>query len=52
MSVDWWLAIRIGGFGFGLVFSLFIILSLIVRFMGWLFLRFGTQPPEAGGKRR
>ncbi len=51
MPVDWTLAARVGGLGFGLVFILFVILSLVVRLMGWLFLRFGTRSPGTGTKK-
>ena len=48
MPVDWGEAARVGGVGFGLVFVVFIILTLAVSLMGRIFYRAIPKKEKSG----
>ena len=46
MGVDWGFAGQIGGFGFGLVFVVLIILAAVIRVTGLIVSKATTKPSE------
>ncbi len=51
MPVDWGLAARIGGVGFGLVFGVLIVLALVMWLTGLVIRRTSVGSEEAGEKK-
>ena len=51
MAIDWGLAGRIGGIGFGLVFAVLIILTVAVWLTGLVVSRIGARKTEAGDSK-
>ena len=52
MSVDWGQAVQIGGFGFGLVFVVLIILAVAIWLTGLVTRRIGTGGEETSDKKK
>ena len=52
MAVDWGFAGQIGGFGFGLVFVVLIILALAIWLVGMVLSKIGAGKTEAGDKKK
>ena len=52
MAVDWAQAWQIGGIGFGLVFTVLVILALVMWLTGILLRKIGAGRDEAGDKNR
>ena len=52
MTIDWGFAGQIGGFGFGLVFVVLIILALAIWLTGLVLHRIDTDKAEASGKKK
>ncbi len=52
MGVDWGFAGQIGGFGFGLVFAVLIILALAIWLVGLILSKITTGKGEAGDKKK
>ncbi len=52
MGVDWGFAGQIGGFGFGLVFVVLIILALAIWLTGLILSRITAGKGEAGDKKK
>ena len=52
MGVDWGFAGQIGGFGFGLVFAVLIILSVVVWLVGLVLNKIGAGKSKAGDKKK
>ena len=52
MAVDWGFAGQIGGFGFGLVFLVLIILAVVIRLVGLLLSKIGAGKAEAEDKEK
>ena len=46
MAIDWGLAARLGGMGFGLVFAVLLILALTIWLMGFSVRIFGMKEPK------
>lgn len=51
MPVDWGEAVRVGGVGFGLVFIVFIILTLAVGLIGRIFYRPLPKQDKPGSEK-
>jgi len=51
MGIDWGLAGQIGGVGFGLVFTVLIILALAIWLVGLVLSKIGTGKGETGNKK-
>ena len=51
MGIDWGLAGQIGGVGFGLVFTVLIILALAIWLVGLVLSRIGASKGETGNKK-
>ena len=52
MAVDWGFAGKIGGFGFGLVFVVLIILAMAIRVVGLVAKKTGIGKSEAEDKKK
>jgi Na+-transporting methylmalonyl-CoA/oxaloacetate decarboxylase gamma subunit len=52
MAVDWGFAGQIGGFGFGLVFAVLIILAVTIWVMGLVVSKISIGRGETGDKRK
>ena len=52
MGVDWAFAGQIGGFGFGLVFAVLIILALAIWLVGLILSKITTGKGEADDKKK
>ncbi|MFC1949917.1 OadG family protein [Chloroflexota bacterium] len=52
MEVDWGLAGKIGGVGFGLIFAVLIILALAVWLTGLVLRRISTGKDEPGDSKK
>jgi len=52
MGVDWGFAGQIGGFGFGLVFVVLIILALAIWLVGLILSKITAGKGEAGDKKK
>ena len=52
MAVDWGFAGQVGGFGFGLVFAVLIILALAIWLVGLVLRRIGAGKDEAEEKKK
>ena len=52
MGVDWGFAGQIGGFGFGLVFLVLIILALVIWLVGLVLRKIGTSETETSDKKK
>ena len=52
MGVDWGLAGQIGGFGFGLVFAVLVVLALAVWLLGLLLNRINSNSGKASSGKK
>jgi len=52
MAVDWGFAGQIGGFGFGLVFGVLIILAIVIWLVGLVLSKIGAGKGEAEDKKK
>ncbi len=52
MAVDWAQAWQIGGIGFGLVFTVLVILALVMWLTGLLLRKLGTDSSDSGSKNK
>jgi len=52
MAVDWGFAGQIGGFGFGLVFGVLIILAVAIWLVGLVLSKIGAGKGEAEDKKK
>ena len=52
MAVDWGLAGRIGGVGFGIVFAVLIILAVVIWLTGLVISKISTSKGEANDSKK
>ena len=52
MEIDWGFAGQIGGFGFGLVFAVLVILAIAVWLVGLVSRRFGGDKSQAEEEKK
>jgi Na+-transporting methylmalonyl-CoA/oxaloacetate decarboxylase gamma subunit len=52
MEIDWGFAGQIGGFGFGLVFAVLIILAIAIWLVGLVLRRFGGDESQAEEEKK
>ena len=52
MAVDWGLAGKIGGVGFGLVFAVLVILAVAIWLTGLIIRRFSAGDSETGDREK
>jgi len=52
MVIDWGFAGQIGGFGFGLVFAVLIILAIVIWLVGLILSKIGAGKAEAEDKEK
>ena len=52
MAIDWGLAGRIGGTGFGIVFAVLIILAIAIWLTGLVISKVGTSKDETGEREK
>jgi len=52
MAVDWGFAGQVGGFGFGLVFLVLIILAVVIWVVGLILRKIGAGKAEAEDKEK
>ena len=52
MAIDWGFAGQIGGFGFGLVFGVLIILAIVIWLVGFILSKIGAGEAEAEEEKK
>lgn len=51
MAVDWGFAAQVGGLGFGLVFTVLVMLALVIRLVSLVIGKFTTGQVDTGARK-